>query len=211
MRSQVPISLRQTADGLTVVASAFSPLGGDHTTLDVELEAGAQLAVGSAGAQVAQPGPTDAVSHATVRLTVAAGARLQWTPRPLVVTDGAEHRLTMLVTAEAGARVLVAETALLAGGRYRSTWRVRVGADPLLSTDLDVGPGAAWGWDGPAGTGGARVLVTALLVGEGGPPAGPLLGGEVMPLAGVGVLLQWLGADAVEGQCALAAFVSACQ
>jgi len=211
VRSQVPMSLRQTADGLTVVASAFGPLGGDHTSLDVELEADARLDVGSAGAQVAQPGPHDPVSCAQVRLTLAAGACLLWRPQPLVLTPGAEHRLTMSVTAAAGAWAVVSETAVLAGGRYRSSWDVTYDGAPLLVTDLDAGPGGPYGWDGPAGTGGARVLVTALLVGEGGPPSGPLLGGEVMSLAGPGVLLQWLGADAVAGQRALTAFIAMCQ
>ncbi|MBC7550022.1 MAG: urease accessory protein UreD [Cellulomonas sp.] len=211
MRSQVPISLRQTIDGLTVVASAFGPLGGDLTSVDIELEDGARLDVGSAGAQVAQPGPADPVSRADVHLTVGVGAHLRWRPRPLVVTVGAEHRLTMRVTAAAGARALVAETVVLDGGRYRSSWQVTHDGVALLHADLDAGLGAAYGWDGPAGTGGARVLVTALLVGEDGPPSGPLLGGEVMPLAGPGVLLQWLGDDAVDGQGALAAFVEACR
>ena len=89
LRSQVPLSLRPTSDGLTVVASAFGPLGGDRTRLEVVLEPAARLRVGSAGAQVAQPGAGDAVSHATVDLEVAAGAHLTCAPQPLVVTAAA--------------------------------------------------------------------------------------------------------------------------
>ena len=48
LRSQVPLRLRETCDGLTVVASAFGPLGGDRTALDVTLGPGARLTVGSA-------------------------------------------------------------------------------------------------------------------------------------------------------------------
>lgn len=208
------MSLRPTEGGLTVVASAFGPLGGDHTTLDVTLEPGAQLSVGSAGAQVAQPGALDPVSRAQVRLRVATGAQLQWRPRPLVVTAGAEHRLDLDVVAAAGARLLLAETAVLAGGRFRSSWRVSYGDLPLLAADLDVGPGAPDGWDGPAGTGGARIIVTALFAGGpllgGSLPGGPLLGGEVMPLAGPGLLLSWLGDDAVAAAACLDAFVAMC-
>ena len=51
------------------------------------------------------------------------------------------------------------------------------------------------GWDGPAGLGGARVVVTALVVGDELPDEGPLPGGgEVMALAGPAVLISWLGA-----------------
>lgn len=204
------MSLRPTEGGLTVVASAFGPLGGDHTSLDLTLEPGAQLSVGTAGAQVAQPGALDPVSRARVRLDVATGAQLRWRPRPLVVTAGAEHRLDLDVVAAAGARVLLAETAVLAGGRFRSSWRVSYGGLPLLAADLDVGPGAPDGWDGAAGTGGAQIVLTALFAGGPLQGGGPLLGGEVMPLAGPGLLLSWLGDDAVAAGACLDAFVAMC-
>ena len=213
LRSQVPLRLRETCDGLTVVASAFGPLGGDRTALDVTLGPGARLTVGSAAAQVAQPGVEDAVSHADVRLRVAAGAVLRWQPEPLVVTEGAEHRLTVELDADPSATVVVAETAVLGRtpgrpGRYRSSWRVRCGGRPLLSSDLDVGPGAPDGWDGPAVLGSARVLVTALVTGPALPPEPAAVdGGEVLRLAGPGLLLTWLGHDPVAGARALAAFV----
>ncbi len=206
LRSQVPVSLRPTAGGLTVVGSAFGPLGGDTTSLELVLEPGTTLRVGSAGAQLAQPGATDPVSRASVRFRVAAGAHLHWRPEPLVVTAGAEHRIELEATVTAGARLLLAETAVLDGGRYRSSWRVSCDEIPLLAADLDVGPGAPDGWDGPAGTDGARILLTALLVGDDLVPAGPLAGGEVFQLAGPGVLLQWLGHDAIEARRCLDAF-----
>lgn len=207
LRSQVPLSLRPTSGGLTLVASAFGPLGGDSTEVDIALEPGARLRIGSAGAQVAQPGAADPVSRAVVRLRAAAGAELQWRPQPLVVGPGAEHRAGLHVTAEDGSRVLLAETVVLAGGRYRSTWRVDYDDKPLLAADLDIGAGSPTGWDGPAGTGGARLVVTAMLAG-GVVPAGPLQGGEVLQLAGPGVLLLWLGDDAVAAQRCLDTFVA---
>ena len=215
LRSQLPLRLRETCDGLTVVASAFGPLGGDRTSLDVTVGAGARLAVGSAAAQVAQPGVHDPVSHAEVRLRAAAGACLEWQPEPLVVTEGAEHRLALEVDVDPSASVVVAETLVLgrtAGrpGRGRSSWRVRCGGRPLLACELDVGPGASRGWDGPAVAGAARVLVTALVTGPVLPPDGPLpAGGEVLRLAGPGVLLTWLGQDPVAGARALTAFLAA--
>lgn len=214
LRSQVPLRLRETCDGLTVVASAFGPLGGDRTALDVTVGEGAALAVGSAAAQVAQPGVADRRSRAEVRLRAGAGASLLWRPEPLVVTEGAEHDLVLEADVEPSATVVVAETTVLgrtAGrpGRLRSSWRVRCGGRPLLSCDLDVGPGAPVGWDGPCVTGTARVLVTALLTGPGLPEAWPPLdGGEVLRLAGPGVLLTWLGHDPVAGARVLADVVA---
>lgn len=209
LRSQVPLSLRPTAGGLTLVGSAFGPLGGDRTSLRLSVEPGACLRVGSSAAQVAQPGPADPLSRASVRLDVGEGGSLVWAPEPLVVTAGAEYALDLQVTAGSGSRLLLAETAVLRGGRYRSTWRVTYDGIPLLAADLDLGAGAPVGWDGPAGTGGATILVTALLAGA-VVPAGSFVGGEVLDLAGPGVLLQWLGDDAVAGRRCLEAFLRAC-
>lgn len=214
LRSQVPLSLRETADGLTVVASAFGPLGGDRTRLEVVVEPGASLRVGSAAAQVAQPGATDAVSHATVDLDVGPRARLHWAPQPIVVGAGAEHRLELCLRVAATASTVVAETVVLGrtrepAGRYRSRWRVRCDGEPLLSSDLDVGAGAAHGWDGPAVVGGARVLVTALVTGPQLPPDDVLEhGGQVLRLAGPGVLFSWLGPDTVAAARALDGFLA---
>ena len=213
LRSQVPLRLRETCDGVTVVASAFGPLGGDSTRLELLVGRDAQLSVGSAAAQVAQPGVRDPVSHAEVRIVVGQGADLRWQPEPLVVTDGAEHRLALDVDVEPSSTVVLAETAVLGRtpgrpGRYRSSWRVRCAGRPLLSCDLDVGPGAPTGWDGPAVTGPARVLVTALVTGPRLPPDDvPAGGGEVLRLAGPGVLFTWLGDDPVAGARALRAFL----
>ncbi len=213
LRSQVPLRLRETCDGLTVVASAFGPLGGDRTRVEVVVAEGAALTVGSSGAQVAQPGVTDPVSHAEVRLVVGPRGRLTWRPEPLVVTEGAEHRSTVDVALAPSAPLLVAETPLLGRtarrpGCWRAWGRVRCAGRPLLSCDLDVGPGAPQGWDGPAVTGGARVLVTALVTGPRLPPDDVRIeGGHVLRLAGPGRLLTWLGHDPVAGARALTAFL----
>lgn len=215
LRSAVPTALRETADGLLLVASAFGPLGGDCTSVDVVVRPGAALRVGSAAAQLAQPGATDPVSRSRVHLDVQAHGHLRWWPQPLVVTDGAEHRVDLDVTVAPTGSAVVVETVVLGRtgarpGRYRSRWRVEHGGDELLAVDLDVGAGAADGWDGPAGTGGARVLVTALAVGP-HPPAHDVRvpGGEVLRLAGAGVLLSWLGPDAVAAAAAVDAFLTA--
>lgn len=214
LRSTPPVALRATTDGLTLVASAFGPLGGDRTRIEVLLEDGARLRVGSAGAQVAQPGEHDVVSRASLRLDVGAGAHLHWQPRPLVVATSAEHRLRLDVRLETAASAVLVETAVLGRGaevpgRYRSRWRVTYAGQPLLCADLDVGSGAAPGWDGPAAVGGARVLTTVLVVGGALPAEGPLCGGEVMRLAGPGALFSWLGNDTVGSDRAVAAVLSA--
>ena len=216
LRSQLPLRLRETCDGLTVVASAFGPLGGDRTRLELVAGEGARLLVRTAAAQVAQPGVHDAVSHAEVRIDAAAGAHVRWLPEPLVVTEGAEHRSALEVDVDPSATLVVAETVVLGRtpgrpGRLRSSWRARCGGRPLLACDLDVGAGAPTGSGGPAVTGGARVLLTALVTGPNPLPSpGPTAdgAGEVLPLAGPGVLLTWLGDDPVAAARALTALLA---
>lgn len=211
VRSAPPLSLRQTAAGLQIAGSAFGPLGGDRTRLSIEVGLGAELAVGSVAAAVAQPGPANIRSHSAVDLCVAADARLSYAPEPLVIASGAEHQLTLTADIAAAGGALVAETIVLrrgAGplGRCLSRWRVRYDGVPLLSSDLDVGTGAPAGWDGPAVIGAARVIVSALVIGGAGVGAGAgesmalpsaVEGAEVMRLAGPGVLVSWLGDDTV--------------
>ena len=212
LRSEVPLSLRETTDGLQVLASAFGPLGGDRTRLELVVEDGAHLEVGTIGSQVAQPGPHDPVSHADVDLRVAAAGWLCWRPRPLVVTAGAEHRMDLSARVDRSGTAVLVETVVLGlpgqlSGRYRSRWHVTYDGLPVLVADLDVGPGAAAGWDGPAVTGGARVLVTALLVGPQLPAGRQVEGAQVLELAGPGILLSWLGSDTVEAARVVQAFL----
>lgn len=235
VRSAPPLSLRQTAAGLTLLGSAFWPLGGDVAELQVRVEPGACLRVGSAAAQVAQPGPASALSVWTVRADVAAGGRLHWQPEPLVVTEGAVHRCEFRLDLADGAALTWVDMVVLGRsgqppGRYQSSWRVQYAGEPLLAADLDVGPGAPAGWDGPAVIGPARVLLTVLVAGPALPPAlaklptthlpasepvgetpsgpaGP--DGVVLALAGPGLLFSWMGSDPVLGGRALAAFLAA--
>lgn len=213
LESQVPLSLRPTADGLTIVASAFGPLGGDRTDVHVVLGDRVVLHIGSAGAQVAQPGVLDPVSIARVRLRTGTDARLSWRPEPVVVTEGAEHQQSLEVVLGAGTQAMLVETVVLGRegrrpGRCRSRWRVSYDGMPLLASDVDVGDGAAKGWDGPAVLDGARVLVTALVAGPRLPAADRRVpGGELLELAGPGVLLTWQGHDTVAAGKAVQAFL----
>ncbi len=114
--------------------------------------------------------------------------------------------------ARGGTTVLV-ETVVLGllgplSGRHRSPWRVTYDDLPVLAADLDVGPGAAAGWDGPAVSGGARVLVTALLVGPDLPVGLLVEGAQVLSLAGPGLLLTWVGSDTVEAAAVVTAFLA---
>ncbi len=172
LRSAPPLSLRETPEGLHLVASAAGPLGGDDVRLDISVAEGASLAVRTVAAQLALPGPHPGPSLARITATVAAGATLHWLPEPLVLAARCDHRSEVTLSLDPGASVVWSEEVVLGRGGEPSgslLHRLRVdrGGRPLLRNDLALGP--AWpGSDGPAGCGAARVVGTVLVVGERG-------------------------------------------
>ncbi len=203
LRSSPPLALRETHDGLHLVASAAGPLGGDDLAVNVDVTAAARLVVRSVAAQLILPGPRGAPSTAALHATVGADADLRWLPSPSVLVEGADHRSTTTLALAATAAMQWREVIVL--GRHDETsgsWHQRLRVDragrPLLRTDLLLGP--RWpGAEGPAGTAGARVVGTALVVGH---PvrsitAGPEVRAAAYPLADDAVMVTALG-DAVE-------------
>ena len=203
LRSEAPLVLRSTPDGLYLVGGAGGPLGGDDLALEITVGAGAHLVVRTAAASVALPG--DGPSEVHVRATVAAGGELRWLAEPVVVARAAVHHLRTTVELEAGARLLWREELVLgrhgeAGGSVVTRTDVDLAGDPLLRHELALGPlhpAAA----GPAVTAGARAVGTVLLAGPDralvpaatlGPTA------AVLPLAGAGVQIVALAAGAAQ-------------
>ena len=183
LRSAPPISLRETPDGLYLVASGAGPVGGDDLALDVEVRSGAALVVRSAAASMVLPGPAGLPSRLTVRARVAGS--LTWSPQPTVLVAGCDHTSVVRLAVATGADVEWRETVVL--GRHDETsgsmlQRLHVDRDgrPLLRTEVPFGP--RWtGAEGPAGTDGARVVTSVLVVGRGEPD--PPAGGAVLRLA----------------------------
>ncbi len=168
-----PVVLRQTGRWrVHLVHAAGGPLGGDELGLDVEVGAGAAVAVHSAGATLVQPGAGAAAgvpARWTVTARVGGGGRLDWAPEPTVVTDGAALESTLRVALAAGAAATVREVVVLGrhgqrGGRYAGGVEVVVDGAALLAhtTVLD---GADPALCGPAGTAGARAVGTLVCAG----------------------------------------------
>jgi len=152
---------------------------------------------------------------------VAAGARLEYLPEPIVVSAGARHATIIRVTLAEGASLLLRDELLLGrhgetGGAARSVLNVDYAGRPLLRQSLEVSGADAVAM-GPALLAGHRAVGTALWV---DPAAGETrdAGGElaqasraksadaapttdaavaVMPLAGPGILVTALANDAV--------------
>ena len=227
LSSQVPLVLRRTPDAVYVVGGAAGPIGGDELGLRISVGAGAFLRVRTAAASIALPGPDGLESALRVTVDVAAGARLEYLPEPVVVSAGARHATIIRATLAEGAALLLRDELLLgrhgeAGGAARSVLHVTYAGRPLLRQSLAVS-GADSAGLGPAVLAGHRAVGTLLRVDPtpDARPAGPadgiaindLAGAApeisadappdpdvamaVMPLAGPGILVTALANDAV--------------
>ncbi len=207
-----PLALRRTRGSgsearVMLVGAMSGPLGGDHFTVETDVQAGARLRVGSAAATIALPGQAKGEARYDVRLTVADGAELHWLPEQLISAGGSELCVTTHVDLGATSRLVLREEQVLGRvreepGRLSSRLVVRVAGRTLLDQELACGPGAPGGWDGPAVLAGHRavgqvIVVRPEFVAE--PVAAQVLGegAAVMPLAGPAVLVTAVAADAL--------------
>ena len=224
LSSQVPLILRRTPEAVYVVGGAAGPIGGDELALRISVGAGAFLRVRTAAASIALPGPDGLESVFLVTIEVAAEARLEYLPEPVVLSAGARHATIIRATVAEGGSLLLRDEVLLgrhgeAGGASRTELRVSYAGRPLLRQSLEVS-GADSADLGPAVLAGHRGAGTLLHVGPDlgsapGPDPGPDLGSRaaglgdsatagsdaptvaVMRLAGPGILVTALAEDAV--------------
>lgn len=204
VRSEPPLMLRATAEGVYLVGGAGGPLGGDDIGLDIEVGPGAHLTVRTAAASVALPGPAPSVVRVTAR--VAGGGGLRWLPEPTIVAHGCRHRMEAAVALDDGALLVWREEIVL--GRHGETtgsvvcrFTVDAGGLPLLRHEIALGPdhpGAA----GPAVAGSARAVGSVLLVHPAWETGGPSVAthgptAAVLRLAGPAVQVVALAGDAI--------------
>jgi urease accessory protein len=214
--------MRCTPDALYLVGGAAGPLGGDDLTLAVAVGERACLAVRSAAATLAQPGPDATPSRTTTHFAVGAGAALDWRPEPLVSVRGSDHLVDTTVVLSATARLHLVDELVLGragetSGRIRVRCRVSRDGSPLLAHDLDLGPGSPGG-DGAAVVGGARALISLLHVGPDAPTTASVTtnaedGSRAawMPLAPESALLLALGPTLLAARRAMGSVGTGCR
>lgn len=198
LRSDPPLTFRETSSGLSWIGTAAGPLGGDDLLLDLAVEAGARLDVGSVAASIALPGPVPSPSSTRIRARVGDGAVLRWCPQPVVLVDGCDHHAESELVIAADATVTWRDEVVLGrheapAGSLRQRLLVDLAGVPLLRTELAVGP--RWPASlGPAGVDGCRAAGTLLLVNQPVPVPLPVPGVRlaVQPLAGPAVLVTAL-------------------
>lgn len=176
LRSQAPLLLRRTPDGVFLVGGAAGPLGGDDLHLRVHVCSGAVLRLRSVAASLAQPDPAGRPSDMSIDVDVESGAALDWAPEPLVLTTGAHHRVHTSINLHGDAALRWRDVTVL--GRHdeqsglldQNVTLTQDGAE-LLCQQHSWGAGAPLGWAGPAVLAGARVVASEIAVRQG--PARP--------------------------------------
>ncbi|TDC89935.1 urease accessory protein UreD [Actinomadura sp. 7K507] len=197
LRSDGPYALRATPEAVYLVGAAAGPLGGDELHLDLDVAAGATLAVRSVASTLLLPG--DGESRTYVRAVVGPGAHLDLAPEPTVAAAGCDHRAVTDVTLAGDATLRWREELVLGrhgetAGRYTGRVDVTLDGRPLLRHELRL-PDRVLHTSG-AVLGDARCTGSLLLVGPGlAKEACAADGLAVMPLAGPGVLVTALAPD----------------
>ena len=175
LRSEPPLTLRSTPDGLFLVASGAGPVGGDELAVDITVEPSASATVRSAAASLVLPGPTGAPSSMLVHARV--GGDLRWLSEPTILVRSCDHTTVARVDVAATGSVLWREEVVLGrhgevSGSLLQRLHVDVDGRPLLRNELPVGP--RWlGANGPAGLDGAGAVGSLLGVRVRRPPPLP--------------------------------------
>ncbi|MFE4664244.1 urease accessory protein UreD [Streptomyces sp. NPDC056716] len=207
-----PLALRRTRGSgdtaqVTLVGAMSGPLGGDHFRIRADVADGARLRVGSAAATIALPGQHKEPARYDVQLSVGAGGALHWLPEQLISAGGSELSVHTCAEVAASGRLVLREEQVLgrAGehpGRLASRLTVRVAGRCVLDQELECGPGAPPGWDGPAGLAGHRAVGQLVVVRPEfaeRPVAARVLtpGAALFPLAGPAALVTVVAPDAL--------------
>lgn len=163
---RAPVWFRWDGSTLWQVGSGASPVGEDHVRVRVDIGPGVHVSMRSVAAMVVYAA-RGAGTRWTTELHVAEGARLDWRPQPVVLTDRAHHRSTTILHAAPGAVVTVDEVLVLGrtgevAGMLESTLAAHLGDTPVLLTSFDT---SLPGWSGPAGVDGDTVVAQRLHLG----------------------------------------------
>lgn len=160
---RAPVWFRWDGATLWLVGSGASPVGDDHIRVRVDIDAGVAVAVRSVAATIVYAARGSGTRWDT-EIHVADGARLDWRPDPVILTEHARHQVNTAVHAATGADVTLEEILVLGragetGGALRSTLEVTIDDAAVLCTSIDT---SLPSWSGPGGVDGAAVVANRL-------------------------------------------------
>jgi urease accessory protein len=153
---------------LAMVNGAAGPLGGDRLRFRLHVGAGANVAVCSVAAAMAQPGPRGEPSRLDVELVVGDDAMLDWRPEPTVSVMGSDHRVGVRLSATSTSTVAMREGVSLGRtdeppGRFALHERVTIDGVAVLDHEAVFAPGALMG---PGAQGAGHSMMTEVLIGS---------------------------------------------
>jgi urease accessory protein len=201
LRSDGPVALRETPQGVYIVGAAAGPLGGDDLHLDIDVGPGSRLVLRSAAGALLLPGPHGGTSRMRIHARVGAGGRLDFCLPPAVAAAGCDHRVSAVAELASGATLRWREAMVLgrhgeSAGHCVARLDVTLAGFPLYRGELTVGgpdTDASSAVLGGGGSAGSVVLVDAA---RARPPAAAGPGLVVMPLAGPGTVVSATAPDA---------------
>ncbi len=191
LRSDGPIALRETPDGVYLVGAAAGPVGGDRLRLDIVVGPGAHLRIRSVATAMAMPGSGESVYTIDARVE----GRLDFAPEPSIAVRGCFHRAVSRIDLgpEGGLRWL--EELVLGRhreepGRHVSRIDVTREGRPLLRHELRLDSAAR----SRAVVGDAKA-VGSLVRTDATAPAHAEEGVALLPLAAGGLLVNAVAPD----------------
>ena len=201
LRSDGPLALRETPQGVYLVGAAAGPLGGDDLGLDIDVGPGSRLLLRSAAGALLLPGPRGGTSQLRIHARVGAGGRLDFCLPPTVAAAGCDHRARTVVDLGTAATLRWREEIVLGrhgepSGRCVSRLDVILAGVALYRGEVAVGGPATDA--SSAVLDGARAVGSVILVDARRPPPSPEAtdGVAVLPLAGPGTAVSATAPDA---------------
>lgn len=169
LRSEPPVTLRPTRTGIALVGSAAGPVGGDESSLTVEVGSGASLTVEAVAATMLFPGRDGGVSRQIITIRVGESGHLDWIAQPLLSVVGSNHVQRVKIELASTATLNFHDWIVLgrseeSGGYLEAQIRVERGGRPLLHQHQVFDPESP-GFATTASTGGFRHFQQHLTVG----------------------------------------------
>ncbi len=146
--------------------------GGDTMALDVALDPGAAAVLTTQAAEKLYRAEGEA-TRIDIRLSLAAGSRLDWLPQEQIFFDGARLARRLDVTMEASSRLLLVESIVFGrgamgesviAGSFRDSWRLRRAGRLVFAEEIRLEGGIAARLGRKAVADGARAMATCLLL-----------------------------------------------
>jgi urease accessory protein len=162
---------RDTLDAV-IINSAGGMTGGDRSSIDVKVEAGARLTMTTAAAEkIYRSSAAD--TEVGVKLAIGADGALAWLPQETILFDRARLRRSIDVALTHGARLLLAEAVVfgrsamgetVVSGFFSDRWRVRVDGALVFAETVRLDGGIAERLARPALGGGCVAVATVLII-----------------------------------------------